>query len=240
MSDRNTKIRKGQLGDASVEPIDLEATGGAETGQVPSLGGDGQFLWVDLAGGGDMLKSVYDKTDAGIVDKAQEVDDGSSGDIHKSTAIEVRDAVDKKHAPNSDDQTADTVPTDETGVSVQDALDTLETDKSNKSLTINTQTDDYTLVLTDVDKVIDMDVESGSGILTVPTNETVAFPIGTTIAIRQAGSIEITITPQSEESGDDPVTINNQNGLVTTGQHAMASLLKVDTNTWVACGALGV
>ncbi|MCX6262607.1 MAG: fibronectin type III domain-containing protein, partial [Bacteroidia bacterium] len=38
----------GQLGDASVEPIDLQATGGAETGQVPSLGGDGQFLWVDV------------------------------------------------------------------------------------------------------------------------------------------------------------------------------------------------
>ena len=48
MADRNTKIRKGQLGDASVEPIDLEATGGADTTQVPSLGNDGKFLWVDL------------------------------------------------------------------------------------------------------------------------------------------------------------------------------------------------
>ena len=44
MADRNTHIKKGQLGDQSVEPIDLDLTGEANTGQVPSLGGDGKFL----------------------------------------------------------------------------------------------------------------------------------------------------------------------------------------------------
>lgn len=123
MADRNTKIRRGQLGDESVEPIDLEASNGADTGDVPSLGADGQFEWVSLAGGGDMLKSVYDTDDDGIVDKAQTVDDGTTGEAHKSTAEQVRDAVDKKHASGSDDQIASTVPTDETGVSVQDHID---------------------------------------------------------------------------------------------------------------------
>jgi len=126
MSDRNTRIRKGQLGDESVEPIDLEANNGADTGDVPTLGEDGQFHWTALAGGGDMLKSVYDTDDDGIVDKAESVDDGTTGDAHKSTATEVRDAVDKAHASGSDDQTATTVPTDETGVSVQDHIDAVD------------------------------------------------------------------------------------------------------------------
>jgi len=143
--------------------------------------------------------------------------------------------ISKIHEPNSDDQTAETVETEDTGISVQDALNIVEADKSDKSVTINTQTTDYTLVLTDIDKLIDMNCESGSGILTVPKNSVVAFPIGTTVAILQSGSVEITITPV-----DGDVTINNQNGLVTTGQYAVASLLKVDTNTWIACGALGV
>jgi len=56
--------------------------------------------WYDFGLGestGDMAKSVYDADNNGIVDKASEVDDGTTGDLHKSTAEQVRDAVDKKH-----------------------------------------------------------------------------------------------------------------------------------------------
>ena len=56
--DRNTRIRKGQLGDSSVEPIDLHATGGADSGDVPSLGGDGKFLWIDSA---DLTKEGFNE-----------------------------------------------------------------------------------------------------------------------------------------------------------------------------------
>lgn len=57
--------------------------------------------WVKLdTTTGDMLKSVYDTNDDGIVDKAETVDDGSSG--NSSTAVEVRDACDKAHAQGTD------------------------------------------------------------------------------------------------------------------------------------------
>jgi len=44
-------------------------------------------------GGGDMLKSVYDIMDVGIVDNAANVSDG----VNTSDAADVKDAVDKKH-----------------------------------------------------------------------------------------------------------------------------------------------
>ena len=96
---------------------------------------------------------------------------------------------------------------------------------------INTQTDDYVLVLLDENKLIDMD-KAVAVVLTVPLNSSVAFMIGTTIALRQKGTGQVTITPVGG------VTINSQDGLLTSGQHAMASILKVDTDTWVAVGSL--
>jgi hypothetical protein len=58
-------------------------------------------VWALLEeGNGDMLKSVYDIDDNGIVDKAETVDDGTSG--NSSTAAEVRDAVDNSHIQGTD------------------------------------------------------------------------------------------------------------------------------------------
>jgi len=43
----------------------------------------------------------------------------------------------------------------------------------------------------------------------------------------------VTIAPVDED-----VTISYAEGLDTTGQHAMAALVKVAENTWVATGSL--
>jgi len=105
--------------------------------------------------------------------------------------------------------------------------------KAPKDITINTQeTDAYTLVLTDDGKLVDIDYATAAT-LTVPKNAVVAFPVGTIIAIRQKGAGVVTIAPVDED-----VTISYAEGLDTTGQHAMAALVKVDTNTWVATGSL--
>ena len=48
---------------------------------------------------GDMLKSVYDTDNDGIVDKAETIDDGVG---NSATAADVKDAVDKKHTQNTD------------------------------------------------------------------------------------------------------------------------------------------
>ena len=53
-----------------------------------------QFWEKIKAAGGDMLKADYDQDADGIVDKAENVDDGAG---NASTAVEVKDAVDKKH-----------------------------------------------------------------------------------------------------------------------------------------------
>jgi len=52
-------------------------------------------LLVEELGLGDMLKTVYDTDENGIVDKAESIDDGAG---NTATASDIKDAVDKKHA----------------------------------------------------------------------------------------------------------------------------------------------
>ena len=51
------------------------------------------------AGAGDMTKVVYDTDTDDIVDKAENIDDGAG---NSSTAVDVKDAVTKKHTQNTD------------------------------------------------------------------------------------------------------------------------------------------
>ncbi len=52
-------------------------------------------LLTEAMGLGDMLKSTYDSDNDGIVDKSETIDDGAG---NSSTAVDVKDAVTKKHA----------------------------------------------------------------------------------------------------------------------------------------------
>ena len=89
----------------------------------------------------------------------------------------------------------------------------------------------YTLVLTDVAKVISL-TNAASVTLTIPTNATVAFPTGTQILLYQGGAGQVTI-------GGAGVTIRSQGSkLKLQGQYAVAGLLKVGTDEWVAFGNL--
>ncbi|GAI64265.1 unnamed protein product, partial [marine sediment metagenome] len=73
------------------------------------LGADGTYLeskgfgagptWTVPTDTGDMLKITYDIDENGIVDKAETVDDGAG---NSSTAVDVKDAVTKKHTQNTD------------------------------------------------------------------------------------------------------------------------------------------
>jgi len=96
---------------------------------------------------------------------------------------------------------------------------------------LNAQTASYTLVLTDVAKVVTMTVASANN-LTVPPNASVAFPTGTQILIYQGGAGQTTIVAGSG------VTVRTQTGLKLSGQYAVAGLLKLATNEWVAFGNL--
>jgi hypothetical protein len=71
---------------------------------------------------------------------------------------------------------------------------------------------------------------SAGGTVTVPLNSSVAFPIGTAIDILQTGTSQVTL------AGESGVTINATPGLKLRTQWSSATLIKRDTNTWLAMG----
>jgi len=88
----------------------------------------------------------------------------------------------------------------------------------------------YTLVLTDVAKVISL-TNAAAITLTIPTNASVAFPLGTQILLYQGGAGQVTISSSA--------TIRSEGSkLKIAGQYAVAGLLKVGTDEWVAFGNL--
>jgi hypothetical protein len=99
------------------------------------------------------------------------------------------------------------------------------------TIAINTPTSGYTLALSDASNLVDMNSASAM-VLTVPKNSVVAFPVGTVVAIRQKGAGQVTITPV-----DGTVTLNSANGLKTSAQYAMVSILQVSTNVWAVTGS---
>ena len=90
----------------------------------------------------------------------------------------------------------------------------------------------YTLVLGDAGNYRRLD-DSSSVAVTVPTNASVAFDIGTIIILEQAAAGPIEIT------GASGVTIYSPGGLVATAsKHSTAVLTKVETDGWALAGDL--
>ena len=94
------------------------------------------------------------------------------------------------------------------------------------------KTASYTLsALTERDSMIEMG--SGSALtLTVPSNETVAWPVGTSIDILQTGTGQVTIAAGAG------VTVNGTPGLKLRTQWSGVTLFKRATDTWVVYGDL--
>lgn len=95
----------------------------------------------------------------------------------------------------------------------------------------NQQTASYTLALTDDGDLVEMNVGTANN-LTVPADNTVNFPIGTSIDILQVGAGQTTIVAASG------VTINRATGLKLRAQWSAATIIKRAANTWVAIGDL--
>ena len=89
----------------------------------------------------------------------------------------------------------------------------------------------YTLsALTERDSLIEV---SAAGVITVPTDATLNFPIGTSIDILQTGTGEVSVAPVS-----GTVTINATPGRTLRTQWSSATLFKRAANTWVLFGDL--
>jgi len=113
---------------------------------------------------------------------------------------------------------------------------------TNKSLTdplikhtYNAQTGTtYTLVAADQSAVITMS-NASANTLTIPTNASVAFPIGTVILIYMLGAGTTTIT------GDTGVTVNgvSAGGADIQNQYGAATVVKYATDSWLISGDIG-
>jgi hypothetical protein len=89
----------------------------------------------------------------------------------------------------------------------------------------------YTLVLGDAGKLVELSNASAIT-LTVPTNASVAFPIGTQINLLQTNTGQVTV------AGAGGVTVNGAPGLKLTDRWSAATLIKRATDTWVLTGRL--
>ena len=99
--------------------------------------------------------------------------------------------------------------------------------------TIDEKSASYALVLTDKNKFIKMSVTSTANTVTVPTNASVAFPIGSQIHIIQYGTGKTQVIPVS-----GTVTLYATPGAYLRAQYSAATLLKCDTNIWMLMGDL--
>lgn len=86
----------------------------------------------------------------------------------------------------------------------------------------------YTLVLADAGRMVTLN-NAAAITLTIPTNATVAFPIGTRIDLFQLGAGQVTVT--------GAVTVRSSAGkLKLAGQYSGATLWKRGTNDWALLG----
>jgi hypothetical protein len=102
--------------------------------------------------------------------------------------------------------------------------------KTDKLVVSNRQTASYTLVLSDADKLVEMNVGSANN-LTVPLNSSVAFSTGTQILLAQYGAGQTTIVATSG------VTIRSNGAkLKLNAQYSGATLVKIAENEWYLFG----
>lgn len=94
------------------------------------------------------------------------------------------------------------------------------------------KTSDYTIALADSGKTIT--INSGSTVtITIPSNATVPFAVGTKIDFIGTGTGTVAFGAASG------ATINSKNSwLKLNSQYSGATILKIDTNTWVLIGDL--
>jgi hypothetical protein len=103
--------------------------------------------------------------------------------------------------------------------------------KADKLVTTDTKSGSFTLALTDADKVLLM-TNTSAATLTIPTNASVAFPIGTQIGILRNGTGTVTF------GGSGVTILSDASKKSIKAQYTAAALLKTGTDTWQLVGNL--
>lgn len=97
-----------------------------------------------------------------------------------------------------------------------------------------TKTASHVLELSDAGRTVEMNASSANTV-SVPTNASVAFPIGTQISFIQIGSGQTTFT--AVDSVATTILSKNSNKKIAA-RYSPATLIKRDTDTWVLIGDL--
>jgi hypothetical protein len=101
---------------------------------------------------------------------------------------------------------------------------------SAAGLTWNAQTASYTLAIGDANNGVEQLVAAANN-LTIPLNATVAFPVGTSVLVYQAGAGLTTIVATAGVT-----VVKRGSSLAMGGQYALATLVKRATDTWILSG----
>jgi hypothetical protein len=98
--------------------------------------------------------------------------------------------------------------------------------------TLNAQSGtSYTLALSDAFGLVTLS-NAAAITLTVPTNASVAFPVGYYVDLLQLGAGQVTVAAAGG------VTLRNTSGLKIADQYGIATALKIGTDEWVVFGGL--
>ena len=109
-------------------------------------------------------------------------------------------------------------------------------DDALAKLTINSQTATYTVVLADnKNTLVTMNVATANDFL-IPTNASVAFPIGSVINVIQTGVGKTTIEAVSSGTTTISSTGDTAAAPELRAQFSAASCIKVATDTWYVVG----
>ena len=217
-------------------------SGWIQTGDVATIGTDlisfTQFSGSGTYSAGSAL--TLTGTQFSIADGAitsAKILDGTivDADINASAAIATSkisglDTALSAKAPLASPTFTGTVTVAASGIAFTDGTQTKEGVASRTPIIQKTAS--YTLsALTERDSLIEVASASATTV-TIPTNATVAYPVGTSIDILQTSTGQVTI------AGASGVTVNATPGLKLRTQWSSATLFKRATDTWVVMGDL--
>ena len=103
------------------------------------------------------------------------------------------------------------------------------------NLQLNAQIATYTVVLGDAFKLVTMSVAGGND-FQIPTNASVAFPVGTVINVIQIGAGQTTIKAVTSATTTISSTGASAIAPKLRAQYSAASCIKVATDTWYVVG----
>ena len=196
---------------------------------MPALPADGDTSW----GNGDWAAEVHNRVQGNLTATTPSARTIGSGAVEAAAG---------NHAHSAATETAQGIVELATAAEVTAGTDNtravhpagLKVELDKKAVKLFTTTSQsatsYTLALADAETHVKLSAATAVTV-TVPPNASVAFPVGTTIVIRQTGTGQVTLAPGSG------VTLLAAGGaLKTAAQYAPLTLSKDATDTWYVDG----